>query len=158
MKTKYLVIYHYGDTNAEEVMEEFQTLSEAQNRAELNNKKLTTEQYEKGDYYFVKEEKIMNYKETLELAKKENINICDLQIAYELDCQNDNIIPEEEFEFFCHYIKEIWLKMDEHTSLSTITYAVLQEIKNGDLTKEMIIKHADKCDDYDIREIICQCY
>lgn len=99
----------------------------------------------------------MKYSETLALAKANNIDILDLMVADEVDCQNDNIIKDDDYEMICDYVKRLYLKT-EHIALDCIVCGVLTEIKKGDLTIDKIKNHQDRTEDYDILDIICQIY
>lgn len=101
----------------------------------------------------------MNYKEQLDFANANNININELAIAHELACCNcEKITNDKDFEMVCEYIKELWLNTDVSVSIEQISHAIAHELEHGDLTLEMIANGEDQTEDYDIIEIICQCY
>jgi len=101
----------------------------------------------------------MNYKETLEFAKQNNINITNLTIAHELSaCNCKKITNDKDFEMVCDHIRELWLDTDVSVTIESITHAITQELEHGDLTLEMIADGEDRTEDYDIIEIVCQCY
>ena len=55
----------------------------------------------------------MNYKQQLELAKINNINVIDLQVAFEVEEQaelNDIDLNDKEFECVCSIIENAYLK------------------------------------------------
>jgi len=53
---KFEVIFHYGDTGFEENLTEetYDTYDEAERRARACNKHIDCDDYENGDYYYVK--------------------------------------------------------------------------------------------------------
>ncbi len=78
----------------------------------------------------------MNYKQTLETAKKNEINVLDLYIAYEMEAQLAEVEFEplaEVFETLCYYTSRIYLKYDD-VNISNCVCAVLKEFVKGTLS------------------------
>ena len=60
----------------------------------------------------------MNYKETLNLVKSQNIDMITLMIAFEFDCALNEIqrqVNSDEFELLCNVIYNLWLKLENIT-------------------------------------------
>ena len=54
----------------------------------------------------------MNFKEQLQVAKQHELNLVDLDVAYEVHCLFGEEVNDEEFEWVCAFIKEIYLTTD----------------------------------------------
>lgn len=59
----------------------------------------------------------MTYREKLNKVNKLGINLCDLTIAYELDCVLDaGAYTAKEFERLCEYSRNVYLKSSDITA------------------------------------------
>ena len=88
----------------------------------------------------------MTFKETLTLAKQHNINVIDLDIAYELSVlseASDLEFNSDLFERACYEIKRAYMK-SEYVSICAITQALL----------EMLELEVANIDDIDTNELL----
>lgn len=75
------------------------------------------------------------YKKLLEKARQENIDICSLEVANELDCCLDEEgVSEEKFNEACSLIENTYLH-EEQLSVNAITLALLDMVKETGLEK-----------------------
>ena len=74
------------------------------------------------------------YKKLLEKARQENIDICSLEVANELDCCLDEEVSEGKFNEACSLIEETYLH-SESLSVNAITLALLEMVKETGLEK-----------------------
>lgn len=87
------------------------------------------------------------YQDSLDRAKKNNINVFDLIIATEV---NEHLSSKDnKFESICDLVKDIWLKLDNHISLSSVVNGVIKEY--ADYKSKKINKS-------ELIDIICQIY
>jgi hypothetical protein len=96
------------------------------------------------------------YKEVLLKAQQEHINIFDLVIANEVNdylLYQDSAVNQKDFDRFfedvCDLVKDIWLKLDNHISLSSVVNGVIKEYANY---------QSKKTNKSELIDIICQCY
>ena len=73
----------------------------------------------------------MTFKETLTLAKQHNINVIDLDVAYEVHCQAyDKNLNDSDFEKMCYEIERAYMK-SEYITIAAITEALIEMINEG---------------------------
>lgn len=88
--------------------------------------------------------KVNEIRKTIKELQARNISVLDINIIYEIDCQLDKKITDDEYIKLCNNVEYAYLKLDD-VSLETIVYC---GIKNLD--------KLDK-DDFDFREECCYC-
>ena len=81
---------------------------------------------------------MLNYKDTLEFARKNKIDVFTLDIAYELDANLIVEIKNEDFERLCLVINKMYLKSD-NISISDIAYYIASQINEDKGNIEKII-------------------
>lgn len=87
----------------------------------------------------------MKYIEQLKLARKENINITKLFVAYELDVllqDYNKDVKEEVFEELCSIIYEYYLRIDYSSinDVARIVYNSFKENENIENIEEAMIR------------------
>lgn len=91
------------------------------------------------------------YKEQLELAKENNINVIDLSIADEVKCIFNKKLSDDDFETACVLIKNAYLK-SEYISINQLTKTLNTVIDLGIYKLDAISPKQL------IRETYCICY
>lgn len=86
----------------------------------------------------------MTYREQLNKIRDLGLNICDLEIANELDAVLDFEYTEEEFESLCAFSVEIYLKAETMTT-DAIAYCINDLVEEEGKTVKQILK-MDKWD------------
>lgn len=86
----------------------------------------------------------MTYREQLNKVRDLGLNICDLEIANELDAVLDFEYTEEEFESLCAFSVEIYLKAETMTT-DAIAYCINDLVEEEGKTVKQILK-MDKWD------------
>lgn len=79
----------------------------------------------------------MNFKEQLELAKKNDIDVSQLTIAHEVDCTYDQGSERPDFDKICEAIWLLWLK-SEGLSIEDLTEALRQELEDGTMLEDVL--------------------
>lgn len=82
--------------------------------------------------------KKMSFKEQLDKATENGLNICDLTIANECECVFDFDYTEEEFEQLCARAREIYLKGDNLTE-NSVAKAINELIKDEEKTIKQVL-------------------
>ena len=80
---------------------------------------------------------MLNFRQTLEEAKKNNIDVLTLEVAYELDGTLEVEISDEEFEKLCSAITRIYLKSD-FLSVGNVACYIGFKINSGTTAKSII--------------------
>ena len=75
------------------------------------------------------------YKNLLQKAKENNIEVIDLDVANELSCCLNEEVSDKKFDEACSLIKETYLKYEDLTVWS-VTRALLDYIADEDKTLE----------------------
>lgn len=86
----------------------------------------------------------MTYREQLNKVRDLGLNICDLEIANELDAVLDFEYTEDEFEGLCAFSVEIYLKAETMTT-DAIAYCINDLVDEEGKTVKEILK-MDKWD------------
>lgn len=86
----------------------------------------------------------MTYREQLNKVRDLGLNICDLEIANELDAVLDFEYTEDEFESLCAFSVEIYLKAETMTT-DAIAYCINDLVNEEGKTVKEILK-MDKWD------------
>lgn len=79
----------------------------------------------------------MTFKEQLELAKKNNIDISQLAIAYEVECTFDQGSERPDFNELCGAVWLLWFKT-ENLSIETLTKALKHTLDDGATLKDVL--------------------
>lgn len=95
----------------------------------------------------------MKYIELLALAKKHDINIVKLTIAYELECILAEELDEEQFEELCEQVYDIYLSIDTY-DLNAVCKAVLDAFTD-EYEKETLENEYDNDLEEYVRQTIC---
>ncbi len=85
----------------------------------------------------------MKYKEILEIAEKEKLNITKLFIAYEVAALlSDEIqmVSYDDFEDLCHSVYEYYLSID-YASIKDVAYIVYSAYKNNKSINEKKVRY-----------------
>ena len=94
----------------------------------------------------------MNYRETLENAKKHKIDVLMLTVAEEVSCQfngKEIELTEEQFETACYWVKRAYLK-SEGLTIDSLTRALISLIQDTPL---------EEFDDiYGLMQVASYCY
>ena len=91
----------------------------------------------------------MNYKETLDLVKSQNIDMITLMIAFEFDGALNEIqrqVNSDEFELLCNVIYNLWLKLENITienSAKTVASLLMTKtaLEISEMNKWAIAEH-----------------
>ena len=86
----------------------------------------------------------MTYREQLNKVRDLGLNICDLEIANELDAVLDFEYTEDEFESLCAFSIEVYLKAETMTT-DAIAYCINDLVNEEGKTVKEILK-MDKWD------------
>lgn len=95
----------------------------------------------------------MKYIELLALAKKHDINIVKLSIAYELECILNEQLDEEHFEELCEQVYDIYLSIDTY-DVNLICRAVLDAFTDEEVKELLINEYDEDLEEY-VRQTIC---
>lgn len=89
------------------------------------------------------------YRNLLQKAKENNIEVVDLDVAHELSCYLNEEVSDKKFDEACSLIKETYLKYEDLTVWS-VTRALLDHIADEDETLETFdltsITRSELCD------------
>jgi hypothetical protein len=91
---------------------------------------------------------MMSYKEQLEKARKNGIDVISLDVANEVECIFDIEMTEREFEMCCSFIEQSYLKSD-HISIWAIARALYDMITDEE-NQLSIEKLIDETGTYDL--------
>lgn len=86
--------------------------------------------------------KMENYKEIIKDLEKRGITLLDLEICYEIECQQDKELTEQQLELIYNTTERAYLKSSEITIEQLVRYC---------------IKNLDKIYDMNIYDIIDEC-
>ena len=93
----------------------------------------------------------MTYRENLELARAQNIDLARLSVAYEVECCCGEV---ERFEDICEAVYNLWLKT-EHIEINTLVLALEDGIKNQGCTLDDVLAYGESWDM--VIDLACQC-
>lgn len=93
----------------------------------------------------------MNYRETLEFAKANKVDIAKLMIANEVECVFKS---NSRFEDKCQAIYNLWLKT-EGITINQLCLALQYGITKGELSLDRVLKYEEDFDE--VIELAIQC-
>lgn len=96
----------------------------------------------------------MTFSEQLALAKQNNINIAELNIAYEVECSYEEGANTPRFEDICKAVYNLWLKT-EGLEVCQLISALKDAIKTQGCTLDGVLAYKD---DWNmVIDLACQC-
>lgn len=96
----------------------------------------------------------MTFSEQLALAKQNNINIAELNIAYEVECSYEEGVNTPRFEDICKAVYNLWLKT-EGLEVCQLISALKDAIKTQGCTLDGVLDYED---DWNmVIDLACQC-
>lgn len=96
----------------------------------------------------------MTFSEQLALAKQNNINIAELNIAYEVECSYEEGVNTPRFEDICKAVYNLWLKT-EGLEVCQLISALKDAIKTQGCTLDGVLAYGD--DWHMVIDLACQC-
>lgn len=96
----------------------------------------------------------MTFSEQLALAKQNNINIAELNIAYEVECSYEEGVNTPRFEDICKAVYNLWLKT-EGLEVCQLISALKDAIKTQGCTLDGVLTYGD--DWHMVIDLACQC-
>ena len=91
----------------------------------------------------------MNYKEQLQKARENKLDIISLSVANEVECIFENALNEEEFELACYLVERAYLKSEDIT-----IWAIAKALYNILINKENTISFEEKMNELAISELL----